>query len=122
MSARKIAGRQGSWCSGPHSDGRLSYAEVAEDQRRRLVHFLRHSFVSLLSDDGVPIEQISRRWSERDVGHGAGPPEADPAGRGGRRDGDGPDLPPCVGVVTQIVTQRPPGTTKALAGCSLLSV
>jgi hypothetical protein len=61
--------------------------------------------VSLLSDGGMPIEQISRLVGHSGTSDGAGPPETDPSGGPGRSDRDGPHLPGSRGVVTQLVTQ-----------------
>ena len=78
---------------------------------------LRHSFVSLLSDAGVPLEEISQpRRSQRNDGHRAGLPAPDPAGDSDRRDGHGPVVRPaklrCV--VTQLVTHQ--GSVRAAGG------
>jgi Phage integrase family len=54
---------------------------------------LRHSFVSLLSDAGLPLEHISRLVGpQRDSGHRGGLSQADPADPHRRRRDDGPDL------------------------------
>lgn len=50
---------------------------------------LRHSFVSLLSDSGVPLEDITPRWSQRDERDRAGLPAPDPPRDPDRGDGDG---------------------------------
>ncbi|MCU1432165.1 MAG: site-specific integrase [Actinotalea sp.] len=54
---------------------------------------LRHSFVSLLSDSGVALEEIAPRRAPERRGDGAGAPQADPSGSAGRCCRDGPDLP-----------------------------
>ena len=76
---------------------------------------LRHSFVSLLSDSGVPVEQISRLVGpQRHHGHRAHLPQADPPCPRRRRDRHGPHLPASAGVVTHLVTQPTRATTNGL--------
>ena len=54
---------------------------------------LRHSFVSLLSEAGVPLEEISRLVGHSgDGGHGGGLPPRAAAGDSDRSDDDGPAL------------------------------
>jgi hypothetical protein len=55
---------------------------------------LRHSFVSLLSDSGTPIEEIARLVGHRMHGsYRVGLPSSDQAGSPDRRSGHGPHLP-----------------------------
>ena len=55
---------------------------------------LRHSFVSLLSDSGIPVEQISRLVGHREHGRDRDDlPQADPARLGKRSRCHGPHLP-----------------------------
>ncbi|WP_440070044.1 hypothetical protein [Streptosporangium sp. OZ121] len=68
---------------------------------------MRHSFVSLLSDSGVPLEDIARLVGHRGTAvTGAGLPEADPPGPARRGGGDGPDLHVTGAIVTQLATQN----------------
>jgi integrase len=58
---------------------------------------LRHTFVSLLSAHGVPVEAIAARGAQSDCHDGAGVPASDRACTDARRRGYGSDLRLAVG-------------------------
>jgi len=63
------------------------------DPDARTPRELRHSFVSLLSDEGVPIEQIARLICRRIEGHRGRLPQATATGHRRGRDSHEPRLP-----------------------------